>query len=234
MVGPCITNWLSIGGQQQITTQFIRPHEPSRDNWPSRPQVKAIRRHEEVERCHEEAMRRVGECKLELREQLDALKMIDNNTLPPQFRELMMDLFDNSQDPQIHLQAFQAQVKQLEVADLFDIKHAKSESLKQYLKHFNSAIVQVDDPNQKFFVKAFQKGLRAGSFSDSLALTKLVSIEEIRARDEKHVEAEEDKEDWLTTKKKATQGPQGKPQYQRGNNYQPDARVNHYTPLKIT
>ncbi|RDX91100.1 hypothetical protein CR513_26971, partial [Mucuna pruriens] len=53
-------------------------------------------------------------------------------------------------------------VKQLEVADLFDIKQAKGESLKSYLTRFNNATVWVDDPDEKFFVKAFQKELRAG------------------------------------------------------------------------
>ncbi|RDX93699.1 hypothetical protein CR513_23991, partial [Mucuna pruriens] len=68
----------------------------------------------------------------------------------------------------------------------------EGESLKSYLTHFNNSTVRVDDPDQKFFVKAFQKGLRAGPFSDALALKKPVSMEEIRARVEKHVEMEED------------------------------------------
>ncbi|RDY08263.1 hypothetical protein CR513_07522, partial [Mucuna pruriens] len=69
---------------------------------------------------------------------------------------------------------------------------AEEESLKSYLAHFNNATVQVDDPVQKFFVKAFQKGLRAGPFSDALALRKPVSMEEICIRAEKHVEMQED------------------------------------------
>ncbi|RDY09029.1 hypothetical protein CR513_06675, partial [Mucuna pruriens] len=40
-------------------------------------------------------------------------------------------------------------------------------------------------------VKAFQKGLRVGLFSDALARRKPVNMEEIRARAEKHVEMEE-------------------------------------------
>ncbi|RDX65530.1 hypothetical protein CR513_55808, partial [Mucuna pruriens] len=77
-------------------------------------------------------------------------------------------------------------VKKLEVADLFDIKQTEGESLKSYLARFNNAMVKVDDPNQKFFVKAFQKGLRAGSFSNALALRKPVNMEEIRGRAKKH------------------------------------------------
>ncbi|RDX71227.1 hypothetical protein CR513_49464, partial [Mucuna pruriens] len=60
--------------------------------------------------------------------------------------------------------------KWLEVANLFDIRKVKGENLKSYLAMFNNAMVQVNDPDQKFFVKAFQKGLRASQFSDALAL----------------------------------------------------------------
>ncbi|RDY09774.1 hypothetical protein CR513_05814, partial [Mucuna pruriens] len=67
------------------------------------------------------------------------------------------------------------------------------ESLKSYLACFNNAIVWVDGPDQIFFVKAFQKGLRAGPFSDALALRRPVSMEEICVRAEKHVEVEEDR-----------------------------------------
>ncbi|RDX65347.1 hypothetical protein CR513_56005, partial [Mucuna pruriens] len=80
--------------------------------------------------------------------------------------------------------------KRLKVADLFDIKQAGGESLKSYMTHFNDATVRVNDPDQKFFVKAFQKGLRVGLFSDALALQKPTSMEEICVKAEKHVENE--------------------------------------------
>ncbi|RDY07090.1 hypothetical protein CR513_08846, partial [Mucuna pruriens] len=69
--------------------------------------------------------------------------------------------------------------KKLEVADLFDIRQAKGESLKNYLARFNNATVRVNDPDQKFSVKAFQKGLKATPFSDSLALRRPINMEEI-------------------------------------------------------
>ncbi|RDX92653.1 hypothetical protein CR513_25183, partial [Mucuna pruriens] len=70
--------------------------------------------------------------------------------------------------------------KQLEVADLFNIKQAKGENLKGYLAMFNNATVPVNDSDQKFFIKTFQKG-------DALALRRLSSMEEIRVRAEKHI-----------------------------------------------
>ncbi|RDX69355.1 hypothetical protein CR513_51539, partial [Mucuna pruriens] len=59
------------------------------------------------------------------------------------------------------------------------------------MARFNDATVRVNNLDQKFFVKAFQKGLRVGPFSDALALYKPTSMEEIRVRAEKHVEMEE-------------------------------------------
>ncbi|RDX86731.1 hypothetical protein CR513_31904, partial [Mucuna pruriens] len=45
-------------------------------------------------------------------------------------------------------------VKKLDMIDLFDIKQTKGENVKKYLTQFNSTIVQVNDHNQKLFVKA--------------------------------------------------------------------------------
>ncbi|RDX80343.1 hypothetical protein CR513_39123, partial [Mucuna pruriens] len=86
-------------------------------------------------------------------------------------------------------------LKRLEVADLFDIRQASGKSLKSYMARFNDATVKVNDLDQKFFVKVFQKGLRAGSFSDSLAFQRPMSMEEIHVRVEKHVEMEESRFD---------------------------------------
>ncbi|RDX78298.1 hypothetical protein CR513_41447, partial [Mucuna pruriens] len=85
--------------------------------------------------------------------------------------------------------------KRLEVIDLFDIKQTKGETLKSYLARFNNVIVKVNDPDHKFFVKAFQKGLKVGQFNDSLTLRRPLTMEEIRTRVEKHIEVEEDQVD---------------------------------------
>ncbi|RDX58309.1 hypothetical protein CR513_62381, partial [Mucuna pruriens] len=54
---------------------------------------------------------------------------------------------------------------------------------------------------KKIFVKAFQKGLWVGPFSDSLTLSQPTNMTEIKAHVEKHVEAKEDKEDCLLAEK---------------------------------
>ncbi|RDX65278.1 hypothetical protein CR513_56080, partial [Mucuna pruriens] len=71
-------------------------------------------------------------------------------------------------------------------------KRLEDKNLKKYLVRFNSATVQVNDPDQKFFVKAFQKGMRTRQFSDYFALRHQFSMSEIKARVEKHAKAEED------------------------------------------
>ncbi|RDX75742.1 hypothetical protein CR513_44345, partial [Mucuna pruriens] len=80
--------------------------------------------------------------------------------------------------------------KCLEVVDLFDIKQSKGETLKNYLARFNNSTV-----------KAFQRGLRIGQFSDSFTLRKPLTMEEIRAWTEKHIEVEEDQADRLEVEK---------------------------------
>ncbi|RDX66044.1 hypothetical protein CR513_55236, partial [Mucuna pruriens] len=83
-------------------------------------------------------------------------------------------------------------VKRLEVADLFDIRKTKGKSLKSYLAKFNNVMIRVNNPDQKFFVKAFQKGLRVGQFNNALVLRRPTNMGEIRAQAEKHIEAKED------------------------------------------
>ncbi|RDX74988.1 hypothetical protein CR513_45187, partial [Mucuna pruriens] len=57
--------------------------------------------------------------------------------------------------------------------------------------------------DQKFFVKAFRKGLRARQFNDSLTLRKPLSMEEIRTRAEKHIEVEEYQANQLEAKRQS-------------------------------
>ncbi|RDX69610.1 hypothetical protein CR513_51257, partial [Mucuna pruriens] len=63
--------------------------------------------------------------------------------------------------------------KRLEVA-----KFSRTKTLKQYSACFNIAMVQVDDPDQKFFVKAFQKGVAMQWFSGLplLSVTSFVDL----------------------------------------------------------
>ncbi|RDX91693.1 hypothetical protein CR513_26283, partial [Mucuna pruriens] len=167
-------------------------------------------------------------------------KEIDETPIPLNFREVVVEPFDRTQDPYVYLQAFQTQIYISGGNDRLSCKifpgtlrgvamqwmttlparsiktfndlarsfvsqfvankvkklEAEGESLKNYLARFNNSTVRVDDPDQKFLVKAFQKGLRTGLFSDALALRRPSSMEEIRARAEKYMEVEEDQLEW--------------------------------------
>ncbi|RDX80114.1 hypothetical protein CR513_39366, partial [Mucuna pruriens] len=154
--------------------------------------------------------------------------------------------FYGSQDPRAHLQAFQTQTyisgmndhlscklflgmlrgvtKHLEVVDLFDIKKSKTETSKRYLARFNAAT-----------------GLWTGPFSDSLALSRLASMIEIRAKAEKHVEIEENKENRLQAEravpafgKKNTHSFQASHQYIPGEGSRQETRAEKFTPLKTS
>ncbi|RDX67750.1 hypothetical protein CR513_53333, partial [Mucuna pruriens] len=146
-------------------------------------------------------------------------------TLPPRSIHTFNDL------ARLFLSQFAVnKAKKLEVADLFDIKQARGKSLKDYLARFNTAIVRVNDPDQKFFIKAFQKGLRAGPFSDVLALRRPTSMEEIRVRAEKHIEVEEDQAERMEADNMHPKGKQVE-EHPKHNPARVKLTKHHFTPL---
>ncbi|RDX77340.1 hypothetical protein CR513_42558, partial [Mucuna pruriens] len=106
----------------------------ARSDEQSRLSEEAERRFRMAEERHQEALRRAQERAEELQQQLEAIKgargreaptqqetpqsfwgqpfsqEIDETRVPPNFREIMVEPFDGSQDPHAHLQAFQAQM----------------------------------------------------------------------------------------------------------------------------
>ncbi|RDX68102.1 hypothetical protein CR513_52946, partial [Mucuna pruriens] len=207
-----------------------------------------MKRQEEAEKCHEEELKRAEEREARLKEQLESLQgpmRALTSSLDPglhhqwkRFTKLQAipkhvegggDEIVLRPSTTLHNITFESQfaankTKRLEVADLFDIKQTKTEILKQYLTRFNDAMVRVNDPYQKFF---------AGPFSDLLALSRPVSMTEIKAWAKKHVEAEEDRllveKELLTMGKKTTLG-----HYGLGGAGHSEAQVKKYTSLKAT
>ncbi|RDX66647.1 hypothetical protein CR513_54564, partial [Mucuna pruriens] len=106
-------------------------------------------------------------------------------------------------------------IKRLEVVDLFDFRQAQCESLKSYLAWFNNATVRVNNLDQ----------------NDALALRRLTSMGEIRIRVEKHIEAEEDKEDRVLVEK-ATSVVGQRIAHEFNGKQRYDPRMEKYTPLK--
>ena len=59
--------------------------------------------------------------------------------------------------------------RRVSTTTLFGVRQKQSESLHEYLARFNDETLKVSHPNQELFVGAFQNGLRAGQFNESLA-----------------------------------------------------------------
>jgi len=63
--------------------------------------------------------------------------------------------------------------------------------LQNYLAKFNDSTIKVSNQIQELFVGAFQNGLRAGQFNESLAQKSTDSMEEIISRAECYIKGEE-------------------------------------------
>jgi len=72
--------------------------------------------------------------------------------------------------------------RKVSYTSLFNILQGENESLRDYLARYNEATIKVVNPNQELFVGAFQNGLRAGQFNESLAQKPAELMEEIMAR----------------------------------------------------
>ncbi|RDY01555.1 hypothetical protein CR513_15104, partial [Mucuna pruriens] len=72
-------------------------------------QAEAEERYRLVEERHLEAMKVAEQREEELRQQIAALRAASEHEtpIPPNFREVVVEPFDGSQDPYAHLQAFQ-------------------------------------------------------------------------------------------------------------------------------
>jgi len=71
------------------------------------------------------------------------------------------------------------------------VRQGQNESLRNYLARFNHFTIKVSNPNQELFVGAFQNGLRAGQFNESLAQKSVDSTEEIISHAECYIKGEE-------------------------------------------
>lgn len=81
--------------------------------------------------------------------------------------------------------------KKIVLSNTLVLHQGKNEPLKNFLSRFNKMTVQVNEPDDKFFVFALLKSLRTETFKEAFFIEKLVTMEEIRTRAEKHIDAEE-------------------------------------------
>jgi hypothetical protein len=81
--------------------------------------------------------------------------------------------------------------RKVPATSLFNVCLGHNESLRDYLTRFNDTTIKVINRNQEVFVGAFQNGLRAGQFNESLAQKTADSMEEIIARADCYIKGEE-------------------------------------------
>ncbi|GAU31520.1 hypothetical protein TSUD_332960 [Trifolium subterraneum] len=84
---------------------------------------------------------------------------------------------------------------QVTATSLFSIRQGASETLREYFARFSEATIKVSNPNQEMFVAAFQNGLKAGHFNESLAQKPAKSMQEIMKRAECYIKGEESNEE---------------------------------------
>lgn len=81
--------------------------------------------------------------------------------------------------------------KEVGLGDLFNLRQGTNEPLKSFLHQFNKATILVKEPNEKFVMETFLKGLRSGGFSETLTVWNPRTMDEVRIRADKHIEAKE-------------------------------------------
>jgi len=81
--------------------------------------------------------------------------------------------------------------RKVSTTSLFNVCQEHNESLRSYLACYNDATVKIVHPNQELFVGAFQSGLRAGPFIESLAQKPADFMDEIMSSVECYIKGEE-------------------------------------------
>ncbi|GFS38941.1 hypothetical protein Acr_00g0060380 [Actinidia rufa] len=81
--------------------------------------------------------------------------------------------------------------RQKNVSHLFTIHQKETESLKDFVKRFNQAILEVEDPSDKVIIMAMMEGLRPGPLFDSLSKNIPETLSALQSKADKYITAEE-------------------------------------------
>ncbi|GFZ11247.1 hypothetical protein Acr_22g0006450 [Actinidia rufa] len=107
--------------------------------------------------------------------------------------------------------------RQKNASHLFTVHQKETESLKDFVKRFNQAILEVEDPSDKVIIMAMMEGLRPGPLFDSLSKNVLETLSALQSKADKYIAAEELAE--------AKRRRRGKDDHKRK---EPDTRRNDY------
>ncbi|GFZ15647.1 hypothetical protein Acr_25g0000560 [Actinidia rufa] len=80
--------------------------------------------------------------------------------------------------------------RQKNASHLFTIHKKETESLKDFVKRFNQAILDVEDPSDKVIIMAMMEGLRPGPLFDSLSKNVPETLSALQSKADKYIAAE--------------------------------------------
>ncbi|GFY87157.1 hypothetical protein Acr_05g0007960 [Actinidia rufa] len=84
-----------------------------------------------------------------------------------------------------------ARNRQKNASHLFTVHQKETESLKDFVKRFNQAILEVEDPSDKVIIMAMMEGLRPGPLFDSLSKNVPETLSALQSKADKYIAAEE-------------------------------------------
>ncbi|GFZ11025.1 hypothetical protein Acr_22g0004230 [Actinidia rufa] len=82
-------------------------------------------------------------------------------------------------------------VRQKNASHLFTIHQKETECLKDYVKWFNQAVLEVEDPSDKVVIMAMMERLRPGPLFDSLSKNVPETLSTLQSKADKYIAAEE-------------------------------------------
>ncbi|GFY94437.1 hypothetical protein Acr_09g0008830 [Actinidia rufa] len=84
-----------------------------------------------------------------------------------------------------------ARNRQKNASHLFTVHQKETESLKDFVKRFNQAILEVEDPSDKVIIMEMMEGLRPGPLFDSLSKNVPETLSALQSKADKYIAAEE-------------------------------------------
>ncbi|GFY95426.1 hypothetical protein Acr_10g0008110 [Actinidia rufa] len=107
-----------------------------------------------------------------------------------------LGIYEGKTDPMDHLDSYKSLMSLQEIAKknashLFTIHQKENESLKEFVKRFNQAILEVEDPSDKVIIMAMMEGLRPGPLFDSLSKNVPETLSALQSKADKYIAAEE-------------------------------------------
>ncbi|GFZ06509.1 hypothetical protein Acr_18g0006790 [Actinidia rufa] len=81
--------------------------------------------------------------------------------------------------------------RQKNASHLFTVHQKETKSLKDFVKRFNQAILEVEDPSEKVIIIVIMEGLRRGPLFDSLSKNVPETLSALQSKADKYIAAEE-------------------------------------------